>query len=266
MTQRADAIFHTARDALTRTGDTRVWSVIVTIFGDLAQDPRDQIPGNTLSELTRMIGIKPEAMRVALHRLRKDGWINSEKSGRTSSHRLTRKGFEESLAARPRIYATNSERPGQWHLLLREAQTGAARGKAQARKLPAGYLMLMDRVFLGQGRSSGDERGFVIDGGAGTVPSWVKDTVISEDCVRSYNLLYQDLQAVLAGLKEAPQLSELQVSVLRILIVHNWRRCILRHADLPDAFFPDGCPAVACRALVAQLLGRLGRPALVELK
>jgi phenylacetic acid degradation operon negative regulatory protein len=262
MTQCDDTIFHTARDALMRTGDTRVWSVIVTIFGDLAPDPQDQISGTTLSDLTRMIGIKPEAMRVALHRLRKDGWISSEKSGRTSSYRLTRQGFEESLAARPRIYATNAGRPGQWHLLLREAQPGASRGKAQARELAPGYLMLMDRVFLGPGRAAGDQGGFVIDGSAASVPDWVKNTVIPEDRAQDYVRLYQDLQAVQAVVQDAPQLSELQVAVLRVLIVHNWRRCILRHADLPDAFFPEHCPAVACRALVGQLLAWLQRPAL----
>jgi phenylacetic acid degradation operon negative regulatory protein len=261
MTQSDEQIFDSAREALMRTGDTRVWSVIVTIFGDLAQDPRDQIPGNTLSDLTQMTGIRPEAMRVALHRLRKDGWISSEKSGRTSSYRLTQQGFEESLAARPRIYATNAERPDQWHLVLRDAQPAAERGKAQ----PEGYTMLMDRVFLGQGLAAADQDGFVIQGGTGAVPGWVQDRVISADCVQGYSLLHQDLQAAWSILAQAAPLSALQVAVLRVLIVHNWRRCILRHAELPDAFFPDHCPAIACRALVAQLLARLQRPPLAEL-
>ena len=57
----------------------RVWSLLVTVFGDLAQDG-SALPGTVLGEIMSRVGIKPEAMRVALHRLRKDGWIESERA------------------------------------------------------------------------------------------------------------------------------------------------------------------------------------------
>ena len=83
-------------------GPMRVWSLLVTVFGDLAPDR--PLNGPTLSAIMGEIGIKPEASRVALHRLRSDGWIASAKKGRTSLHALTAKGQSDSDAARQRIY------------------------------------------------------------------------------------------------------------------------------------------------------------------
>ena len=44
----------------------RVWSFIVTIFGDLARHDDRYISSRTLNRLTAEIGVKPEATRVAL--------------------------------------------------------------------------------------------------------------------------------------------------------------------------------------------------------
>jgi len=65
------AAFKKSRDALNRIGDRRVWSIIVTISGDLAQEPNERISGSLVSRLTNLLDIKPEAARVALHRWRK---------------------------------------------------------------------------------------------------------------------------------------------------------------------------------------------------
>ena len=67
---------------------------------------------------------------------------------------------------------------------------------------------------------------------------------------------YAALETVLADLDIA-NLSDRQSAALRVLVVHQWRRLVLRHADLPERFFPDGWKGEACRAHVLQLLGNL---------
>ena len=62
----------------------RVWSLLVTIFGDLALAKDARLSGASVNALTAAIGIKPEATRVASHRLRKEGWIESHRTGRQS--------------------------------------------------------------------------------------------------------------------------------------------------------------------------------------
>jgi phenylacetic acid degradation operon negative regulatory protein len=89
--------YEKAITALTGLGPIRVWSVLVTVFGDLAHET--SLDGSTLSAIMAEIGIKPEASRVALYRLRSDGWVRSEKTGRTSRYNLTDKGAHDSAAA-----------------------------------------------------------------------------------------------------------------------------------------------------------------------
>ena len=71
-------------DDLLKLGEVKVWSVLVTLFGDLAPGQTDHLAGPDVSRLVERLAIKPEALRVALHRLRKDNWIESSKSGRIS--------------------------------------------------------------------------------------------------------------------------------------------------------------------------------------
>ena len=62
--------FQKTIDALGGDDMPRVWSLIVTVFGDLAQRNGDEIAGPVLGEILAPVGVRPEAMRVALHRLR----------------------------------------------------------------------------------------------------------------------------------------------------------------------------------------------------
>ena len=61
---------------LSHDGTPRVWSLIVTIFGDLARESGMSLSGTALSRMTARVDVRAEATRVALHRLRRDGWID----------------------------------------------------------------------------------------------------------------------------------------------------------------------------------------------
>ena len=54
------------------------------------------------------------------------------------------------------------------------------------------------------------------------------------------------------------RISDLDRAVLRGLIVHGWRRLLLRHADLPDDFLGPDCRIGPSRMRVMALLERLG--------
>ena len=85
MTQSRDQWFETSINLLSDPQNQRVWSVIISLFGDMAQRPNEKISGAALTRIITPMGIKPEAIRVALHRLRKDGWIESVRAGRAST-------------------------------------------------------------------------------------------------------------------------------------------------------------------------------------
>ncbi|MEP1587357.1 MAG: PaaX family transcriptional regulator C-terminal domain-containing protein, partial [Tateyamaria sp.] len=70
------------------------------------------------------------------------------------------------------------------------------------------------------------------------------------------------LSDILATLPEVTALSPLDVAVVRVMIVHAWRRLALRHPDLPRSAHSAKWLGHDCRVLVAQLLGKYPRPAL----
>lgn len=104
-------------DRLVALEPVKTWSLIATVFGDLAAP---EVSGKDLKALLAPLGIKPEAMRVALHRLKKDGWITSTKSGtsgREVQYHLSDRGRAETLAAREDIYRRDVKYPEGWRLV-----------------------------------------------------------------------------------------------------------------------------------------------------
>ncbi|MDU8943118.1 PaaX family transcriptional regulator C-terminal domain-containing protein [Ovoidimarina sediminis] len=242
--------------ALTGDGPPRVWSLIVTFFGDLAQGPGAEVPGPVLSRVMGAADIRPEAMRVALHRLKRDGWIDSAKRGRTVDYSLTARGRAESAAASPRIYGRAE--PAPWRLF------NAAQGEAAALDpLLAGG----SHVALAPGLVAGPMPGGAVPEGIfvsqpGAVPGWAQRAVCPEALVAAAAALVQTLEEVARDV-EAP--GPLERAVLRVLIVHRWRRIVLRLPDAPEAFLPEDWRALGCAARVAEVLDALPRPEIAEI-
>lgn len=270
MALESDDIFNRAIATLTRGGPHRVWSLIVTVFGDLAQGEGQDIAGPTLSRILAPMGVKAEAQRVALHRLRKDDWIDSRRDGRFSRHFLTAKGRAASAAAARRIYAAEpSSSPERWHLAL----AGPEPDQALSDLAKTGAAIAVDgRMLLGPGRAPAAAYGLkdalVLEADAlSDPPEWLQAAFCPPDLVAAYG----DLAAQLAELDSltetwpAPGPDPLETAALRVLIVHDWRRLVLRRPDLPPNFFPAAAPIAACRAHVARLLARFPRPDLAAI-
>lgn len=244
-------------------GDTppRVWSLIVTVFGDLAQSDGDQIAGPILGEMLALLGVRPEAMRVALHRLRNEGWIETEKRGREGLHRLTASGREQSAQAATRIYAQSGPAAAKWHILCFEPVV-SAKEQGRANQLQSdGYVRIAPGVYLSNGAHSGDAGdAFLLQGSIGDIPDWLSQSLIPD----GYISAFKDLSAALDLLmSEGPDLeaaSALQIAALRTLIVHRWRKLVLRLPNVPDALFGPDWEGSKCRAKVMRALDAMPRP------
>ncbi|MBE1283921.1 MAG: PaaX family transcriptional regulator [Rhodobacteraceae bacterium] len=261
MTGINDTWFDNSIAALGDPQNQRVWSVIVSLFGDMAQATGDRIGGSTLTRIIGPIGIKPEAIRVALHRLRKDGWIESARIGRTSVHFLTDFGREQSAAVTPRIYCRTPEIPTDWHVLIDEE--GAGHSTLDEMLLAHSYISIGRHSALGAGPIPANcEDLLSLRVSAINAPDWLKTRIFPRDLVQSCQSLTRDLE----HLSDVPKhLSPFQIATLRTLVVHRWRRVVLRYPDLPDGFHPQDWPGIACRTRVFDLLDHLPRPNLAAL-
>lgn len=202
------------------------------------------------------IGVKPEATRVALHRLRSDGWILSQKRGRTSQHRLTEKGQEDSLAARPRLYGTGAQSRDDVGLFLME--------DGNATLDPAAFAEIAPRIYIHAADTLPPQAAMALE--PKELPSWLGPQIEPAPLRAGY----ASLHAVLAGIEEEigadAALTALDIAVLRVMIVHAWRRLALKHPDLPRAAHSPAWRGHDCRSLVTRLLRRFPRPPLEEIR
>ncbi|MEM7319317.1 MAG: PaaX family transcriptional regulator C-terminal domain-containing protein [Pseudomonadota bacterium] len=237
----------------------RVWSVIVSVFGDLAQGSGDQLSGGALTRIVQPAGIRPEAMRVALHRLRKDGWIESGRSGRESMHRLTSFGRSQSAQVTPLIYARSATSPTRWHLVVAEDSQGNR--ALEELLLSDAYVSLGRNIAMGSGSPPADITELMtLSFSDPQVPDWLKQRIFPDDLVQACRELKNAAERAGNSLVNRKKPNAMQIATLRSLAIHRWRRVLLRHPDVPAAFFPADWTGPDCRRAISDLLELLPRP------
>ncbi len=235
----------------------KVWSWLTTIFGDMAQQEGDELSGSVLGALTESIGIRPQAMRVALHRLRKDGWIVARKEGRNSFYRLTESALVETHAASARIYAAQVNSVDDWYLLVTAGpSTDLAIIQTQLRD--GSLVKIADSTFLGFGsRPDVDEAVINLDIRFEDIPDWVVQKVATVEITDAYVRLETLLNAIET---QGDPITVLQRTTLRLLTLHHWRRTVLRCPAIVEMLAGEGWIGATCRQRSIQLLDTLHRP------
>ena len=109
-------------------GPIKVWSLLVTIFGDLSEVHGGFLTSRQLNGLFNAFDIQSGALRVALHRLRKDGWIESERIGRISRFKMTRLAQQETDKAKPVVYRAPSDHRESWVFVVSNSHRVAEEG------------------------------------------------------------------------------------------------------------------------------------------
>jgi phenylacetic acid degradation operon negative regulatory protein len=243
----------------------RVWSFVITVFGD-AIVPRGGMVGMAaLQELTDRMRISPGALRAALSRLAKDGWVERHRHGRKSYYRLTPDSAATFARAGDRIYAPGPPPwDGGWTIAVAPEEIAGEREERTARLTGQGFVRLSNGLFI---RPKADRTDaipdtdlFVLDASADTVPDWVLHACSSPETDIAYSVLNATIAPLDDMLCDGGALSPLDAMVARALLIHEWRRVLLRDADLPAALRPADWSGEDARKLVASLYARLLEP------
>lgn len=247
-------------DHLQSDGRLRVWSLVITIFGDAVQPRGGTIAMSELQDLLGALRIESGALRTAMSRLAKEGWVKREKQGRNSFYRLSSAGKKAFIPAAERIYSAHFM-PSCERLFiaigpdaigkLREKQIALLDGfGALALRNGVGLITEPDDKVLKQMQAAGF---LLVQSTTDQLPQWVHEKLELDDLRTAYT----DLLNRFAPLCETPdmvaQLSPLDAMSTRLLLVHEWRRLILKQPTLPAKLLPANWPGLDCHQLVKAL-------------
>ncbi len=234
-------------------GPIKVWSVVVTILGDLLPDEQAWISGPLLDALVSRLGVNNQALRVALHRLRRDGWVVTEKRGRMSAHRLSEEGWAARARVERSVYGTMETDPTVG--LLIGAPT-LSRAEFES-SLPAGSVPLSNLSALVSEAVEVPTQCVLTDFAPAELPDWVLEAVAPQVMRAEYEELASVLDAVLA--RPIPE-NPLESTALRLVVLHHWRRLCLRHGTVQDRLLGDSWEGARARQVVLRFFERLPRP------
>ncbi len=228
----------------------RVWSVILTFFGDAIVPRGEFVSAQIITKLIRELSIEDGAVRTALSRLANDGWVTRKKYGRSSYYSLSQRGHTPFAEAASKIYTIPQiNKSDAWTLAI--VQTN---NKSAFEKLLTQYsgFMLETNMFVFNTSSNVlldqlESLDCLITTGTNKkTPLWLnghsKLRLLAKD-FENFKTIFENLPT---------DLPQIEAMAARCLLIHEWRRLILRMPDVPIQFLPNHWPAETCGKLVSQ--------------
>lgn len=265
-------------DAFRERQPMRAKSLIITLFGDVISQHGGEIWLGSIARSVEALGINDRLVRTSIFRLAKEGWIEVEREGRKSFYGFTRSGSKEYQRAAQRIYSAggNSWRGG-WQILIPTHLPEHLRDDFRRSLNWLGFRAISNGTFA---RPGGDEESIrdlldEFDLNSGVIVMEAKTTSLTSskewrNVVSEYWQLetleadYRQLIGLFRPLKKTLDNgvlpTPLQAFQARILLIHEYRRILLRDTPLPDDLLPNRWQGTVARQLVQGLYRDLAAP------
>lgn len=236
-----------------RSRPSRTWSIVITVFGDAVVPRAGSLGTGSLLDIFAGMGIGSGVVRTAVSRLAADGWLQSKRVGRSSFYRLTSKGQESFAAAAERVYGAPPQAwDGRFHLILPEGGTdhdavrAALEGSGFGSAGPGIWIAPTTRQVPAEAASHIQVKGCM---SLDTARRLATRAWPLADTAAAYGRFLEAFAPLLDWIGSGGRLSDLDTLVARILLVHEYRRVVLRDPQLPPALLPDGWAGMPAREL-----------------
>ncbi len=226
-------------------------SALFDLYGDHLRSRGAQAPVAALVRLLASLGIAAPAVRTAISRMVRQGWLDPVRVPAGAGYALTPRATRRLDEAAERIYQHGSRNwDGGWHLVVVErVRERARRERVQASLRYLGYAQLDETTWLSPrpstelqalreaerirvepfaARYDGDPRGLLarawdLDGLARAYQSWLAE---ARELVEPVGADAPD-EAIFAA---------------RSRLVHEWRKFLFRDPGLPAELLPEHWP------------------------
>jgi phenylacetic acid degradation operon negative regulatory protein len=250
----------------------RAKSLLVTVFGDAIAPHGGTAWLSGLIALAAPFGINERSVRTTVFRLTAEGWLESGQVGRRSHYGLTEAGRRRFEAAFRRIYAAEPAAwRGDWCLVIEGPDLPRDRRKALATELGwLGFGRFAPGLLAHPGIDDATvaatlqgigaaEHALVMRTGPGTVPfaaplpALVRQAWDLDRLEADYRAFLARFRPVLQTLQGRAHADSERSFVVRTLLIHEYRRVMLRDPQLPPELLPAGWSGSAARTLTRNL-------------
>jgi len=236
---------------------SRTGSIVITVFGDAIVPRGGSVWLGTLLEFFEQLDIDASVVRTAMSRLTADGWFERNKVGRNSFYRLLQSGRQTFDIATKHIYGPPaSDWTGRFELLLigngedRDASREALKNAGFGSPLPGVWVapsgVPVPEEAAGAIRlevSAEDDSGRRL-----LSESWPLHR--TADAYQKFMKTFEPLHGWIIG---GERLAEVDAFTARVLLIHHYRRVVLRDPLLPSALLPSDWPGKTARTLCGEI-------------
>src|SRR6266581_5829608 len=243
---------------------SRTGAIVITVFGDAIVPRGGSVWLGTLLEFFEALDIDSSVVRTAMSRLTADGWFERTKVGRNSFYRLVqRERLTFDIATRHIYGAPASDWTGRFELLLigngedRDASREALKNAGFGSPLP-GVWVAPSGVPVPEEAKAAIRLEVSAEDHSGRrllSASWPLDR--TADAYLKFMKTFEPLRGWIA---RRQALADADAFTARILLIHYYRRVVLRDPLLPTALLPRDWPGQAARGLCGEIYRALLPP------
>jgi phenylacetic acid degradation operon negative regulatory protein len=247
-------------------------SALFDLYGDYLRPRGGRAPVAALVRLLAPLGIAPPAVRTAISRMVRQGWLNPIRLGGGSGYQLSVKAVHRLDDAAGRIYRTaRLGWSGHFDLLIVAPPVSRGdRSRLVAQLAYLGYGRLDAATWVAP-RPADDVDALLKEAGlayerfsathaAGTAgaTALVRRAWDLQALDRAYTSFVSDLTPTVRAITQASH--DEAAYAARFRLVHAWRGFLFRDPQLPASLLPEGWPGVAAATFFDHHEARL-RPA-----
>ncbi len=256
-------------------------SLIISVFGDAILPRGGRIWLGSLIRLLEPLELNERLIRTSVFRLAKDEWLRTETHGRRADYVLTSSGRRRFEEASRHIYASHAPLwDRRWRLILVVGELEAkAREQVKRALFWQGFGALGADCFVHPSAELSSVLDALIAEGladslGALLPLFAADSRSAQsasdsDLVRrawdlgalaeAYAAFVAVYQPILTDLQRdnLDEVSEQDAFLLRTVLIHDYRRLLLRDPELPEVLLPADWPGQQARLLCKELYKRL---------
>lgn len=245
-------------------------SALFDVYGDHLRARGGQAPVAALVRLLAPLGILAPAVRTAVSRMVRQGWLEPVGVAGGRGYRATPRCNHRLDDALARVYRVGAPAwDGCWHVLVvsRVADRGG-RERLRAGLGYLGYAPLADDTWVAPHSSPEVSALLAAEGASAERFSAAYDGDATSLVLRAWDLgalgssyeHWLDEAAVLVARTREGPVNDVEAYSTRCQLVHEWRKFLFTDPGLPSSLLPAGWPGVQAAAFFATEAERL-RPA-----